>query len=480
MILHVNHVRGGHAELAGDVVANVLSLFEEGQTDQGVLPHLNVHLDWIQYKANFRQPVILRRTLSGEIVLPMIDIAVDLRQVCKDDLRDQLAAALRAATADPDEAGRVYLEPFGPMRSSVIWSFNKLYWQYLPDWERVSGKDYEKALPGGTSDGHHPAAIKDSATDFWGRVNEMESQGQLPPELFVMEIGVGSGERALRWLDDFKELDAEKGTRYYPNIRFLVADYSMATLNRVTEKLDPHRGLCSFLALDAMDPFKSLSFLRYKLLYIHLTNVYDNLPTDEFVVRGGQYYFVEARSYLETSDLEEICGKHGVAVEDFSRTVKRLLDVGPEHFAEMDTGIAFWQALWDALRLEERLVAIESLSEASLPSGMKASHVEEFVGESPLDLRFQLSSGAAESFVNTIPLLHPRGYLEVQDIFVTDLSAYLEGFRGPGKLDGSVLNWVNGALLAEVGKQAGYDVHFAPFRYREKSRTSVLYTTQRE
>jgi len=53
-------------------------------------------------------------------------------------------------------------------------------------------------------------------------------------------------------------------------------------------------------------------------------------------------------------------------------------------------------------------------------------------------------------------------------------------FRGPGKMDGSIVNWVNGALLAQVGAQAGYDVHFAPFRYREGSKTSILYTTQRE
>jgi hypothetical protein len=77
-------------------------------------------------------------------------------------------------------------------------------------------------------------------------------------------------------------------------------------------------------------------------------------------------------------------------------------------------------------------------------------------------------------------LLHPRGYLQVQDIFVTKLEEYGRMFRGPGKMDGSIVNWVNGALLAEIGAQAGYDVHFAPFHYKEGSRTSILYTTHRE
>jgi len=91
-----------------------------------------------------------------------------------------------------------------------------------------------------------------------------------------------------------------------------------------------------------------------------------------------------------------------------------------------------------------------------------------------------LSPGALESFRNTLPLLHPRGYLQVQDIFVTDLQEYSMGFHGPGKLDGSIVNWVNGALLREVAERAGYDLHFAPFQHRAGSKTSVLYTTRRE
>jgi hypothetical protein len=479
MILHVNHVRPGHAKLAGDVVATLLSLLEDGRIEPSILPHLNVHLDWIQYKTNFREPIILRKAVRNDHVLPMIEIAVDLRQVCADNLRDQLADVLKTASPGAGDAGRVALEPFGPLRSSVVWNFNKLYWQYLPDWERVSGKGYEKALPGGISDGHHPVAIRDSAARFWTLLKDMDSKGQLPPEIFVMEIGVGTAERALRWMNDFKEQDHEHGTQYYPRIRFLVGDYSTATLNRATERLGPHGELCSFLALDALNPFKSLSFLRYKMLYIHLTNVYDNLPTDEIVVRDGKYYFVQVRSYLDKSDVDKICGKFGVPAGEFNKNVSRLLEVGPEHFAQLDQGMAFWQAVWAALHLEERLVAVDSLLEVPLPMGMKPSHVEEFVGESA-DLRFHLSSGAVESFSNTIPLLHPRGFLEVQDIFVAKVSDYMQGFRGPGKLDGSILNWVNGAMLAEIGRQAGYDVHFAPFRYREKSNTSILYTTQRE
>jgi hypothetical protein len=159
-----------------------------------------------------------------------------------------------------------------------------------------------------------------------------------------------------------------------------------------------------------------------------------------------------------------------------------LLEVGPQHVhpTSVEQGVMFWRAVWDAVRLEERFVSIRSILDAPLPMGVKPGLLENFISETVPNQRFHLSSGALESFINTVPLLHPRGYLQVQDIFVSKLEDYGKMFRGPGKMDGSIVNWVNGALLAEVGAQAGYDVHFGPFHYRDGSRTSILYTTHRE
>jgi hypothetical protein len=234
------------------------------------------------------------------------------------------------------------------------------------------------------------------------------------------------------------------------------------------------------VALDALNPLRTLAFLRYKMLYVHLTNVYDNLPTDELVRRDGRLYLVQARAYVGADVAARIARDFGLAPAELPRAVERLLEVGPSALGDTVRGVQFWRAVWDALRLEERLVRLDGLADVPLPVGLDASHLEELLNEAPDDVRFQLSRGAAESFVNTLPLLHPRGYLQVQDIFVTSMDEYRHGFRGPGKLDGSVVNWVNGALLRAVGARAGYDVHFAPFRYRPGSRTSVLYTTQRD
>lgn len=482
MIIHVNHLQKGLAERASQTMQALLALTEEGRLESRLLPALRVHLDWVQYRANFREAVTVRRAADarGE-PLGLAEIAIDLRQADPARLAEDLAGALDAIGADPDhDAGRVYLEALTPLRDSLIWRFNKLFWHRLADWEAVSGRGFEQALPSGRSDANHPAAVADAVAEFWTLLRELDKRGQLPDELFALEIGVGTGTRAALWLDRFQALDEERGTEYYPRLRFLLGDYSLPTLDRAMAAVTRHGEHVSMIALDALNPLRALSFLRYKILYVHLTNVYDNLPVDEVVRRDGRLYRVEARAYLSHEAAAGVGAAVGLAPAALPALVARLLDVGPDALGDRARGVGFWRAVWAALRLEERLVVLDGPAEIEPTPGLDPSHVEALLAEAPDDVRFHLSRGAAESFANTLPLLHPRGYLQVQDIFVTSMDEYRHGFRGPGKLDGSVVNWVNGAQLKAVGARAGYDVHFAPFRYRPGSRTSVLYTTQRD
>jgi hypothetical protein len=495
MIVHVNtlpeagRLPAGFAERAREVTGLLLGLIEDPEVDVRVLPSLRVHLDWIQYRANFRDPVIARRaTDAAGQSLALAEIAIDLRQAEPARLAAALAdvlGAMRRAPGDvvaevPAAGARVYLDAFVPVRDSIIWRFNRLFWQRVGDWEAATGRGFEQALPSGQSDANHADAVADAVADFWTLLRDVDKRGQLPADLFVLEIGVGSGTRAARWLDRFKALDEERGTGYYPRLRFLLGDYSMPTLDRAMAAVAPHREQVNVIGMEALDPLRTLSFLRYKILSIHLTNVYDNLVHDEIVRRDGRLHVVEARAYLHAADAARIAAAAAIPVDELPRMVDRLLDSGPDLFSDRARGVAFWRDVWMALKLDERLVALTDVAELPLPPGLDQSHLEDLLAEAPDDVRFHLSRGAAESFVNTVPLLHPRGYLHVQDIFVTTMREYRHGFRGPGKLDGSVVTWVNGALLKAVGARAGYDVHFAPFRYRPGSRTSVLYTTARD
>lgn len=492
MILKLNHLQGkGAGATAQDVIGTLYSLLEEGHIEKSQFASLLIELDWIQYKQNFREVVIATQACNAQgQPVKIMDVHVDARQVVPATLRADMLRALARAHPDrlqdasqdapQEEPDRLPLEDFQSMRTSIVWEFNKLYWTRLKDWEHATGKSYEQALPGGQSDGHQPQAIADSVGDFWTLLRDLDAKKQLPPEIFVLEIGVGTGIRCGLWLNKFRELDRLRGTNYYPKLRVLLGDYSLATLDMSRPAVGEHADLCSFLVLDALNPLKTLSFLRHKILQVHSTNVYDNLPDEEVVRRDGRLYFVQVRAYLPMADVARISSQFELPADRFRFTVLRLVEGLLDELGNCARGVAFWQEVWKAIRLEERLVLLEDLPEFPFPEGLDAAKLEDILQEAPSDFRFHLSSGALESFLHTLPLLHPRGYLQVQDIFVTDLAQYRLGFYGPGKLDGSLLNWVNGALLKEVAERAGYDVHFAPFHYRKGSRTSILYTTRRE
>jgi hypothetical protein len=488
VIIHLNFLPKPGETGAGDVLEALFALLDQRRLDPEMLPHLRLHLDWIQYKANFREPVTMRHAADarGER-MALAELAVDLRRAPREGLIDALAEAIAtsaspASVGDPehDAGGKVIVDDWAPLGESSIWQFNRLFWQRLADWERQSGRGFEAALPSGRSDANDPAAVADAVADFWTLLVELDKRGQLPAEIFALEIGVGSGTRAGLWLDRFKAIDEARATGFYPRLRFLLADYSLPTLDRAMSSVTAHRDVVSMIATDALNPLRALSFLRYKILYVHLTNVYDNLPVDELVRRDGQLYLVETRAYLPAAVARTIAEVHGVGAAQLRPTIARLLETGPDLFGDRERGVAFWRAVWDGLCLEERLRLLEGTADVPLPPGLHGDDLDELLATAPADIRFHISRGAVESFVNTVPLLHPRGYLQVQDIFVATMDEYRQGFRGPGKLDGSVVNWVNGALLRAVGARTGYDVHFAPFRYRAGSRTSILYTTLRE
>jgi hypothetical protein len=472
------------AELTSRVIAPLTGLVEDSGLDPEVVASLRVHLDWIQYKTNFRDPVILRRAVDhDERPLPLAEIAVDLRQADVEQLPAQLAAAVRTLASPPgdsDTEHRVYLGGFEPWRSSVIWPFNRLFWQRLAAWEAAANRGFEAALPSGGSDANHPDAVGDSVADVWTLLRDMDTRRQLPAEIYAMEIGVGSGARARLWLDRFKALDDECGTGYYPRLRFLLGDYSPATLETALATVGPHAPLVSALAIDAHDPFKALKFLRFKILYIHLTNVYDNLIFDEIARRDGQLFIVEVRPFVSREAERRMASEFDLPPGGLTEAIRRLVEIGPEAFGSLDRGMAFWNCVWGALRLDERLRGLDEGDEGHVPRGVSREALDDVLADAPQDVRFHLSRGAAESFVHTVPLLHPRGFLQVQDVFVNSMKEYARGFRGPGKLDGSFVTWVNGAFLRAVGMRAGYDVHFAPFKYRRGSKTQILYTTPRD
>ena len=101
------------------------------------LGRARVVCDWIQYKQNFREPVVGRPVGDTDT-----EIAFDLRRCAEIDLNAHVKQALAEGQSG------LALEPWVPGRDSCIWRFNQLYWQALSHWEVATGREYEQSLPG--------------------------------------------------------------------------------------------------------------------------------------------------------------------------------------------------------------------------------------------------------------------------------------------------------------------------------------------
>jgi hypothetical protein len=447
-------------------------------TSPADLATLRIVCDWIQYKQNFRPPIASRK-----IGATGTEIAVDLRR-CADIAPADAEAELKDALEDP--AG-LPLEPWVPGRDSCIWRFNALYWQALSEWEQATGKLYEQSLPGGESDARNTEAASELILELFRLWDELDARRALPDELYILELGVGNGSQARTWLDEFVQLDRRHGRDYYRRLRYLMGDYSPHVLERARRAVAHHAERISALVVDATRPGITLGFLGGKAFLVYISNVYDNLPTDELACIHGRTYQVQTQAYLTDDDADAIVAQFGLTRNDATKLIDRLLHIGPEllsesapsHFPNTKDAVGFWRAAWAALKLKERYVPLEGLDSYSLTPDLTGEILRPLI-EADGDIRMHVSNGALASLTGTLPLLHPFGRVQCHDLFLTGAHQYRTGFYGPGKYDGSVVNWVNGPLLQLVASRRGFDVQFAPFRQRPGSNITTLTAQARD
>ena len=131
------------------VVETLHKLLEDGHIDPAQFASLQVQLDWVQYKQNFREMVSVSRA-SGKRSVRRAWICASIRGrsrriTCARKCCGRLAAAIRNPECADD---RIPLEDFKSFRHSIAWEFNKLYWAHLGDWEKATGKGYRAGAAG--------------------------------------------------------------------------------------------------------------------------------------------------------------------------------------------------------------------------------------------------------------------------------------------------------------------------------------------
>jgi hypothetical protein len=450
-------------------------LIEAVCTSQADLARLRIVCDWIQYRKNFREPVIGRPVGDDAF-----EIAVDLRRCADADLNAGVKQALQNLSGLP-------LEPWVAGKDSCIWRFNELYWQALSGWERATGREYEQSLPGGESDARNTEAARELILELFRLWDELDARRALPEELYVLELGVGNGNQARTWLDEFVQLDRRHGREYYRRLRYLMGDYSPHVLDRARQAVAHHGERVSALVVEATRPGITLGFLTGKAFLVYISNVYDNLPTDEVACVHGRMYRVETQAYLTDEDADGIARGAGIGRDALVPLIDRLLRIGPdllsesapEHFPDSGRAVSFWRSVWEALRLRERYLPLQGLDSYQVTPSLTGEVLRPLM-ETQGDVRMHVSNGALASFIGTLPLLHPYGRVQCHDLFLTGSHQYRTGFYGPGKYDGSVVNWVNGPLLQLVASRRGFEVAFTPFRQRPGSNITTLTAQARD
>lgn len=490
----LDRLQGKNAVDLGPVLAAVASSIKASKLDPA---RIRVVCDWMQYRHNFRDPIEVRTIQPSalEVARPTrvardengrlnghesYEIAIDLRRA-KPEMIEACIAELSGGLED--RRGNQYLEPWRRASESCIWEFNSLYWNALGLWEEATGQEYEQALPGGESDARNAEAARELILELFRIWDDLAARKALPQDLHVLELGVGNGNQARVWLDEFARLDREHRGEYYRRLHYLMGDYSPHVLERARENVNEHADHISSLVLDARTPSRTLGFLRGKAFLIYISNVYDNLPTDEVVRLGGHVFNVEVRAHIPEAPAAAIAERFGIGPADIPELVARLLQLGPEllsravpeRFPEPLAAVKFWGEVWEAIRLEERYVPIEGLDIYDVAPGVGGEVLRPVI-EANGDLRMHISNGAAASFLDSLPLLHPFGLLQCHDIIVTDIEQYRRSFRGPGKYDGSVVNWVNGPLLAAIARRRGYEVNFRSF---QRTGSNIITLTSR-
>jgi hypothetical protein len=141
--------------------------------------------------------------------------------------------------------------------------------------------------------------------------------------------------------------------------------------------------------------------------------------------------------------------------------------------------VNFWRSVWEALRPRERYVPLQGLDSYLVTPSLTGEVLRPLM-ETQGDVRMHVSNGALASFIGTLPLLHPYGRVQCHDLFLTGTHQYRTGYYGPGKYDGSVVNWVNGPLLQLVASRRGFEVTFSPFRQRPGSNITTLTAQARD
>ena len=260
---------------------------------------------------------------------------------------------------------RVWLEPWAPSSASCVWRFDALFWQALVNWEKVAGREYGRTLPGGESDARNADAARETILDLFKIWDELARRRALPDQLYVLELGVGSGGQAGSWLDEFAGWTAGTAAAttggcsiWWVTTRRMCLGAPARPCPARRPRVSPRARRRPALRDDRIscgEAFSSRSPTSTT------TCRATRWPPPRPGLSGGGPVFLPARRLTRSRSGSGSSARVG-------EVARRLRRTGPGSRAGAAGGlprtghaVMFWLALWSALRQAERYVPLEGL-----------------------------------------------------------------------------------------------------------------------
>ena len=160
----------------------------------------------------------------------------------------------------------------------------------------------------------------------------------------------------------------------------------------------------------------ALGFLRFKVFLVYISNVYDNLPTDEIATSGSATTSCRRAPTSTRPTPKRLPRASRTTPDELGGLIEKLLRLGPtllaeaapQHIPDPTAGVEFWRLCWSALRLQERYVPLYGLDTYEIAPEISGELLRPMTATGG-DLRLHATNGAAASFAETLPLLHPFG-----------------------------------------------------------------------
>src|SRR5262249_60345408 len=128
----------------------------------------------------------------------------------------------------------------------------------------------------------------------------------------------------------FVQLDRRHGREYYHRLRYLMGDSSPHVLDRARQAVAHHGERVSALVVEATRPAVTLGFLAQKAFLVYISNVYDNLPTDELASIPGRTNQAETQASLPGAAPEATAPQFAPPPAARGPLTARLRGLGPD------------------------------------------------------------------------------------------------------------------------------------------------------